>query len=164
MIDEPRVLPECEADTTLVNFLLDRNTNHKSSINKVDKGLRDTPGNRLVIGIVDNDKRQPPYFSNFEVQRQQEGLILKHYPNTRQYLIVLNPAIEQLLIHCTEQLNKINPKYERFTNLDKLKGLTKSQAIQRDKAFKDFLNMLSQKQVTPIITLKNWLQELLNTQ
>jgi len=74
MIDEPRVLPECEADTTLANFLLGSNTNHRRPVSDVAKILRNTSGNELRIGLVDNDKREPPYFSNFEVQKEAYGL------------------------------------------------------------------------------------------
>lgn len=162
MIDEPRVLPECEGDTTLVNFLLDQNTNHQKSIFKVEKSLMNCSSKKLRIGVVDNDKREQSYFSHFEVQREAHDLIMKHYPNTRQYLIVLNPALEKWLIHCTKHLNKINPKFERFTEFNSLRRLTKRQAVQQDKAFKQFLNTLWQQEVKPIITLREWLEELLN--
>lgn len=162
MIDEPRVLPECEGDTTLVNFLLDQNTNHQKSIFKVEKSLMNCSSKKLRIGVVDNDKREQSYFSHFEVQREAHDLIMKHYPNTRQYLIVLNPALEKWLIHCSTHLNEIKPKYQQFINLDTLIRLTKSQAIQQDRAFKDFLNTLWQQEVKPIITLQEWLEELLS--
>jgi hypothetical protein len=161
MIDEPRVLPECEGDTTLVNFLLDQNTNHQKSIFKVEKSLMNCSSKKLGIGVVDNEKREPPYFSNFKVQKEAYGLKMKHYPNTRQYLIVVNPAMEKWLIHCADHLNKINPKFERFTKFDTLRRLTKRQAVQQDKDFKDFLNTLWQQEVKPIITLQEWLEEIL---
>lgn len=162
MIDEPRILPECEADTTLVKFLLDKTTPHKVGNSGVSKQLKNTDINILRIEVVDDDKGYPPYFSNFEVQKEAYGLKMKHYPNTRQYLIVVNPAMEKWLIHCTNHLNKINPKFERFTEFNSLRRLTKRQAIQQDKAFKDFLNTLWQQEVKPIITLQEWLEELLS--
>lgn len=161
MIEEPKVLPECEADTTVVDFLLDTKTNHHPSITKVANRFRTANTGELLIGVVDNDKKTPDYFSDFTVHRQEQFLALKQKPGTHQYLISLDPEVEGWLIRCAEQVPYLKPKYRKFTDSKNLQRLTKSQAIQNDPEFKNFLNMLRQKQVAPLITLELWLKELL---
>lgn len=140
-IEKLKVVPECEADTTLVDFLLDTKTNHHRSITKVAKRFRKAKSDELLIGVIDYDKKTPDYFRAFTV--------LKQKPETRQYLITLNPAVENWLIKCAEQVPDLKPKYEKFTDPKRIQRLTKTQAIQNYPEFKNFLNMLWQKQVTP---------------
>jgi len=162
MIEEPKVLPECEADTTLVDFLLDTKTNHHRSITKVANRFSKANHGELLIGVVDDDKKIPAYFRDFTVFKQEQALTLKQKPETRQYLITLAPEVEGWLIGCANQVPDLKAKYQKFTDPKKLQRLTKSQAIQNDPEFKNFLNMLWQKEVRPFITLEQWLKELLD--
>ena len=86
----PQILPECYADTALVQlFVPDRQTVvHLAGIPNVAKEMQEAAEREnagVRIGVVDNDKRVPPYLRMFDVTLEQNKILLKRKAQTEQY-------------------------------------------------------------------------------
>ncbi len=161
MSRELRILPECHADTLLIEILGYKKPNHQPNINDVANSMLQKYNNSLAIGIVDNDKKQPPYFkSSFEILKEQDGLILKKNPEKQHYLIVISPAFEQWIFNAAHQI-EINPSDYGIGNMKYFKSITKSRKIYSNEKMKDFLNTLGQKTNSPVKLMASWIKEIL---
>ena len=102
MIQVKRIFPERNADTLLVEHLLQRGRPaHYKGNSKVAKALKDVKNNEiLTYGMVDSDKfkNTPPYLKNFTITKEdksvEQGLILKQLPNSNKHLIFICPKFE----------------------------------------------------------------------
>ena len=89
---EPRILPECHADTLLAE-VAGFKANHQPNINEVAKSMEVHFKGSLAIGIVDDDNRIPNYFKTFVVLNTDNGFILKKQPERKHYLIGVRDKI-----------------------------------------------------------------------
>lgn len=157
---EPRILPECYADTLLIRIALAVKANHQSNISNVAKALKTNYKNRLAIGIVDNDKTQSAYFKEFDKIKEKDGLILKKHPNKKHYLIYLNPAFEQWVFDAAEVLG-VEPAKYKIRNIKYFKKVSKDINVENNQQVKNFLNTIKQKKNSPVTTLVNWINAIL---
>ena len=74
---EPRIIPECYADTLLIKSVGYQLPNHQHSIGEVANLMVKNYKNKKVIGVIDNDKTKPSYFKDFEEIKKAHNLILK---------------------------------------------------------------------------------------
>jgi hypothetical protein len=89
---------------------------------------------------VDNDKRQPSYFQNFEAIETKGNITVKKIPQSEQYLIVVNTAIERFLLNCCQG---IGLDLSTFNLPDDLKALTKITKDVNIKTNPDYQNLLN---------------------
>ena len=138
-------IPECYADTTLTDFFL-RNKDlriHQRGIAKVASIME--KGNSKyfrIVGIIDADKRLPRYFDKFLEKNRVGNVVLKHKPNSEEYLIVLQPELERFLINCCEKSNIDLIDYDLPKNLNDLINVTKNASILNNHNFKRLLKSL----------------------
>lgn len=157
MIDEIRVLPECEGDTLWIWFLLKQKTEHVKGCDNVIIKINKSRENELRIGIVDNDKRKSSTYSNFgKIIKTSDGVKLVQKLNTKHFLIIVDPAIEKWLLRMAE-VSKIKHSYT-FNSLQKD---MKSEKVENNNRVKQFMNTIYQKNPPGVSAFKNWLTSLL---
>ena len=133
------IVPECYIDTNITEFLLDSHgVNHQKGCNAVAKKMMESNlKNQFSIGIIDNDKRQHSYVSEFtEIAHTQHITLLKHRERPH-YFIRISPAMDQFILDCaTEQ--GINPQdYGLPSTLTEFTQITKDVKAKNDYRFKN---------------------------
>lgn len=156
---EEHIVPECYFDTVLVKTLLKRKkVNHQKSCTKVEstvKGIDD-----FAVGIIDKDKKEVQYLSEFNEEINAESLILWKHKTKQHYFIQLAPAIEKWILDAADE-SKINleelgiPK-----DLEKLKRLTKNEAVSENEQLKALCRQLMNGNGKSVNTLATWLNYL----
>lgn len=163
-----QILPECYADTALVSlFVPDRLTVvHIFGIPNVAKEMQEAAGREnagIRIGLVDNDKRVPPYLLTFETVLEQNKVFLKRKGMTDQYLIVIDKAIESFLLWNAERV-KLNVTDYGFINDVKLFGKAlKTSAIGGNLRYLQLLSDLHARQAPGFLTLEHILHDVIPT-
>lgn len=152
------ILPECHADTLLVEILGYERPNHCASIGQVARAMESNYKNKVAVGVIDKDKpgTEPTYFRKFELLVEKGGLELKWYPATKHFIVIVDPVLEQWLIDTANKLGVPLDRY-KFDNLKKLKRVTKSQDAADNQNLKDFLNTLKQKKGSPLKSMIEWI-------
>ncbi len=159
---EPKqFLCECHADSFAVErFLrLSRPVNHKRNIQEVFKAFNNQFRDRLAVGVVDNDKRKPTDLKNFESIYDEGVISLSQKPDSRHFLIIINPAIEGFLIESANQADIDLADY-RMGSLKEMKYFTKNANIKRNQTVLKLLNDLRRANPDPIRLLKEFVNEI----
>lgn len=110
-----------------------------------------------VIGIIDNDKRQPSFFNSFETHVEEHGLLIKKHPDYLAYLIVIDPAFEKWLLSIMASNGLNLEHYQLPTESKALRQRTKSLEIETDSHFDRLLTDLSESDA--FLLIKNFLQQ-----
>jgi len=157
------ILPECYADTTLIEVLGYHKSNHILGIGQVINVLEKNFKNKLGVGFVDKDKNGKSKRENIEYtsiikSEYSNSLILKQKPKTKNYLIE-HPNLEKWLFNMGNDLGVDMVKYD-VQDLLTNKVKYKSQSIYKDIKFRNFINALIQKPNSPLKTVKNWIEDL----
>ncbi len=163
-----QILPECFADTALVLLFVPARqiVVHIFGITNVAKEMqqaaeRENAGIR--IGLVDNDKRVPPYLHAFDTVSVQDKVILKRNGQTEQYLVVIDKAIESFLLWNAEQAG-INVADYGFSHDVKVFGKAlKTSAIGVNANYLQLLADLHTRQAPGFQTLERILNGFINT-
>ncbi len=58
------IIPECYADTNLINLLIGKDCNHQKGCPNVCKTMAHKFNNEFAVGIIDKDKHEPKAMSN----------------------------------------------------------------------------------------------------
>jgi len=169
MIEVKRIFPECNADTLLVELLLQRGKPaHYKGNSKVAKALERLENDTILIfGIVDSDKfkNTPPYLANFTITKEDRsgdmGLILKQMPGSQKHLIFVCPKFEPWIWDRAAE-SGINPSEHGFPSLDELYKVSKRNEIREEVNFKRFVNAVVMSDNPAIQTLRNWLVQVMN--
>ncbi len=154
----PNILPECYADTLLVHLLGFKYPNHCPSIGAVANTMKKQS---LAIGVIDRDKRQPKYFSEFDLLEEKHDLQLKKHPNKRHYLIVVSPAFEKWIFKAADSVD-VKPEKYGFKTWKRFKNISKSRTVDRNQDFKQFINAIKQKKSPPTEQMIEWIQDILD--
>ncbi len=155
--------PECHADTALVRFLVkDENLLIHSAGTEVAKDMQiGIQSADIVVGIIDNDKVKPRYFDLFVKLNEQNKTCFMHKPDSAEYVIIIDKAIESFLIWNAEQIN-LNLALYGFPIKPKLLGeKLKTPSIQTDPNYLQLLTDLHNRQAPGFITFENILNDFL---
>lgn len=156
---EPRILPECHADTLLI-AIAGFKANHQPNINEVAKSMAMNFKGSLAIGVVDDDNRIPDYFKAFVLLSTTDGFILKKHPERKHYLIVLSPAFEKWIFNAASSCD-IDPAKYGFRDIQFFKECAKSRKVAENQDMKNFLNAIKQKSGNPITQISQWIESTL---
>lgn len=161
-------LPECYADTALINLLAPVNAriDHIFGIRNVVQEMKSVSENRsnlIIVGIVDNDKRSPAYLDDFVLINQFEKIYFKKKSDTNQYLITLDKAIETFLLWNAEKISLDITQYGFPTNLKQFCKAVKRTTIGSDPNYLRLLTDLRNRQAPGFITLERILNDFLTT-
>ena len=159
MSNARNILPECYADTLLVEILGFPKANHQFSIGQVFKTMDTKMSKQLAVGVTDKDKKiKSNYYKAFQEDKAENGIRRLKHPDRKHYLIEHIP-LESFLFKTAASV-EVNPSNYGFDSIKSLAKLTKKQNIGDNQNFKQFLNTLHQKNAHSFLTMKNWLTEL----
>ncbi len=157
------ILPECHVDTKVAEIITHASEkyNHQHGCGQIANQLKNRLKDKIALGIIDEDKNKGPlphYFSEFEEMKSENGLILKKHNTRKQYLILICPEIEKWLM---TNANFVNVKFSDFNlplDLNGLKQITKTQNIDMNIEFYQFIKSLINKKASGLIVLKKWIE------
>lgn len=151
-----QVVPECYADTLLVEILGFKRPNHQLGIGKVigmfDKNLK----NRAAVGIIDDDKVKPKELDHFE--DSESAFKIKRLIKDKHSILVISPAFEDWIFENAKAVN-IDPSQYGFRTKKFFKEVCKKQDADENIQLKQFLNTLKQKNAPGFTQLKTWICE-----
>ncbi len=76
------IIPECYVDTNLISTLVNAAVNHQKSCTKVGGTLKSKYPDSFAIGIIDKDKAEPKFVTEFqEIAVHGHLQLLKHKTN-----------------------------------------------------------------------------------
>lgn len=157
------IIPECYIDTNLVESLIvTEGCNHQKGCNTVVNTMQKKFGNGFALGIIDDDKRQVSYVSEFTEIVSTTSLSLKKHCSKPHYLIMVAPAMDGFLLKCAEELNINMKEYGYPTQLKEFTSITKSVTSKNDSRFKKLFKALND--ASEMIVLKKWLKYLKENQ
>ena len=159
MSNARNILPECYADTLLVEILGFPKANHQFSIGQVFKTMDTKMSKQLAVGVTDKDKKiKSKYYTSFQEEKIENGIRRLKHPDRKHYIIEHLP-LESFLFKAAKGVT-VDPSKYGFDSVKSLAKLTKKQNIDKNQQFKQFLNTLLQKNAPSFLTIKNWLTEL----
>jgi hypothetical protein len=163
------VIPECYLDTNLVETLVPpseigrmRVYNHQFGCNTVAKEMKEKFSDNFAVGILDQDKMQVSYVSEFQTPLvDKQGLKLYKHPQKNHYLI-FHPPIEQWLLDEAESvdLSLSDEPYNLPASVKKLVSKTKNVGSRNNPELKLLFNALKKKNAKGIILLAKWIEHL----
>jgi len=152
------VLPECFLDTNLMETLLPTKIgyNHQKCCTSVTKAMQSKMLiDDFAVGILDKDKKPPPYLNEFRLVKSQHNIELYKHPNKRHYLI-LHPVIEKWLIAESQQVSLSMEDFNLSNNIDELKKQSKHTTSKNDTRFKSLFKALKKNNANGITLLFEW--------
>ena len=154
-----QIVPECYADTYLVEILLKRGKpRHQKGIHKVKETVEKLAKElNKFAAVIDKDKDQHHFYNSLETISDEAGVLHKKKGNINYF--ILEPAIEQFILNCCESSNIDISDFFKYSNdLHGLRNLFKSPAIESNHDFKRLINELINKNSAGIIRLQTLLE------
>ena len=164
MPEQVRLYPECHADTALIYFLVSDITiiQHAAGINEVSKALETSHSDSVtLIGVIDNDKHKPRYIKQFMLVREENKVCLLHKPESRQYIIIIDKAIETFLLWNADQVGLSVIAYGFESEVKKLGLQLKRRSIETEPLYQNLLSDLLAAQAPGFMALERILHELI---
>jgi|SRR6185437_3016042 len=161
------ILPECYVDTKIAEIITrsSEKYNHQHGCGQIASLLKKRLKDNVALGIIDEDKNKGPiakYFLEFENIKSENSLVLKKHKDRKQYLILICPEIEKWLLMNANSVHLDPSDFNLPSDLSGFKQITKTQNIDSNIEFYQFIKTLIQKNAAGIITLRNWLNEFKN--
>lgn len=151
-----QIIPECYADTVLVELLGFKGPNHQLGIGKVFGSFDKNYQNRLAVGIIDDDKVKPKDLDAFEKSEKKEGIL--RLKKGKHSILVISPAFEDWVFENAQATNTDPSKFGFRTSKDFQKAC-KRMDVSANQKVKEFLNALKQKEAPGFQQLKIWICE-----
>jgi hypothetical protein len=156
------IVPECYIDTNLAEYLLDSHgVNHQKGCNAVAKKMMESNlKDQFSIGIIDNDKRQHSYVSEFtEIAHTQHVALLKHKERPH-YFVRISPAMDQFILDCATEQGINLQDYGLPTELVEFTKITKDVKAKNDFRFKSLFGALENSiEITKLRSVLNYLND-----
>jgi hypothetical protein len=154
------IMPECYADTLLIETLVPSNDgyNHKHNCFKVESAMKNSE--KFAVGIIDKDKKQIRYLSSFEILDKVDGsLILWKHSVKPQYIIQICPALEKWVLRICDNEGINIAKYGFANDVREFAKYTKSGTSTIDNKLIGLFRELSSKDnCRDIRKLKGWIR------
>lgn len=156
------IVPECYIDTNLAEYLLNSHgVNHQKGCNAVAKKMMESNlKDQFSIGIIDNDKRQHSYVSEFtEISHTQHITLLKHKERPH-YFVRINPAMDQFILDCAKEQGVNLKDYGLPSELEEFTKETKDVNAKSDFRFKSlFAALEDHKEIKKLRSVLIYLNE-----
>ena len=156
------IVAECYIDTNLVEYLLDSHgVNHQKGCNAVAKKMMESNlKDQFSIGIIDNDKRQHSYTSEFkEIAHTQHVTLLKHRERPH-YFIRISPAMDQFILDCAKEQGVNLNDYGLPAELEGFTKVTKDVNAKNDYRFKSlFAALEDHKEISKLRSVLKYLND-----
>ena len=162
MIDYKWIIPECHADTAVVECLGFSNPNHQHGKGNVKAEIKTKFKGEKAVGIIDFDKDVYKVIDAKIDLKESETLFLKQDIGTKHYFIFIKDKLEKFLLKTAKESGIDTSKYKIPNDFMKLGYLIKTTEIDSNPDFRRFLKALIREKAEPMVTLKAWLDELAN--
>jgi hypothetical protein len=138
------VIPECYIDTNLIETLFPPKGqyNHQKGCGTVTKVMKTKFSDRFAIGIIDKDKQEVEYLSEFTEICTRGSLILHKHSVRHHYIIQINPAMEMFIINSVGVAGISLSDFELPTDFNQFKRLTKKVNSKDDYRFRRLFKIL----------------------
>jgi hypothetical protein len=156
------IIPECFVDTNLVETISPpvKGFNHQKGCGNVAKLMQTKLNNSFALGIIDRDKQEIQYLSEFESLANNNNLFLYKHPDKHHYIIQISPAIESFLLLSAKEVGLDLVDFHLPNTLNELKKITKKQNSKRDPNLSRFFKELKNRNSVQITLLSNWISYL----
>ncbi|MBL7826611.1 MAG: hypothetical protein JNJ57_08280 [Saprospiraceae bacterium] len=155
------VIPECYADTLLVNLIGIQKPNHtvNSNLGAVLKTVSSKKPGARVVGIIDSDKgKSERLLKNFEFIAEEYGI--KKYQSSEKTILILCPAFEKWVYHVAKHEDVgILPEKFGFDTEKMFRKACKNIEAKNNQNLRQFFNALKQKQAPGLLKLQEWIIE-----
>jgi hypothetical protein len=135
-------------------------------INKILSAMQNQQNDyhKIIVGLIDKDKKIPhPYYVDFQTIEEMENLIHKqHSSNHNQHLILIIPAIEKWILKSAESVEVLPSHFGLPDDFEKFRDKLKSQIIETNIDFKNFLKKIKELEAPNFVMLQNWINHFLN--
>ncbi len=161
-MNEPffQLIPEDNGHKMLMEVLRFRKCNFAKGISTVLRKIEKDFTNRFAVGIVDDDKFKPANFKKYSTKiAESNNLIQLHKPETKHFLIVIQPAFEKWVWDQALQKEILPSKYG-FHNFDTFCDATKDDFLHNNQQVRRFLTDLFHAEAPGFITMSNWIEKL----
>lgn len=150
-----QVIPECYADTLLVEILGFKRPNHQLGIGNVLGLFKKKMKNRKAVGIIDDDKVKPRQLDQFKIKAEQDGI--KWLTDDGHHsILILSPAFENWIFRNASQVG-LDPADYGFHSSKIFREACKRQDASQNQELKQFLNTLKQKKAAGFERLRSWI-------
>lgn len=153
------VVPECYADTLLVEMLGFKRPNHAliSNIHYVLKIVRTSRPQQQIVGIIDADRgRGEKLLSEFKLV--DEGAGIRKFRHETRTILMVCPALETWIFDNAASKN-IDPGRYGFHSHEIFRKACKHFHANKNERLKNFLGLLRQQNVSGFVQLKTWICE-----
>ncbi len=155
------LIPEDRAIQVLLKTLGYPKTVLGDGIGNTMNKLKKQYHNKFAIALIDDDKRKPKHVDSFtKLLDSTDNLQLLQKPESRHFVLMFKPAIEDWLLH-QATLCDIDPSNYGFSNLDGLKRVSKNpNEVGKNQPFQQFLHKLNQRNAPGFVQLIEWIDQL----
>ncbi|ULT23543.1 hypothetical protein KUH03_30885 [Sphingobacterium sp. E70] len=159
---DKHIIPECYVDTNLVETITTTYSgyNHQKGCNNVAKVMMEKLSDDFAVGIIDQDKRQLDYLSEFNEVHVFENLTLYKHKNRLHYFIQINPAVEGFILKAIEEVGLDLEDFNLPKDFEDFRKLSKSIDSKYDKRFKALFRQLHSLGASEILKLSAWIDYL----
>jgi hypothetical protein len=158
------IITECYADTLMLKIITRGNPNlqHQRGCNMVSRTMQEKYFDALAIGIIDYDKKVPPYLSEFAEIETSGALKFYKHPTKSHYFITIFPAIERFMLETAAQSNINLSDYNLPSDLNGLKAVTKSETSIRNADLERFYKALVRNNANNFSKIAQWITNIEN--
>lgn len=114
-----------------------------------------------LVGIVDDDKRKPPYLDGFQEVKTEHNVSLRKKPGTEHYILLLKPALEKFLMNEAASVGISLADFNLPVELKPLLKKTKKPQIEQNPDYDALLSRLKELRAPGIVALDSFLQTFL---
>ncbi|NDV67564.1 hypothetical protein [Dysgonomonas sp. 25] len=158
------IIPECYVDTNLLETLVppQKGYNHQKNCGQVANTMKSKFFDKFALGIIDKDKKEIAYLSEFDLLVNTESLYLYKHKTKHHYIIQIAPAVERFILKAGADLNISLSSIGLADDLDSLKKITKNQVSKRDINLKNAFKRL--KDSPDFALLSKWVKYMKDNQ
>lgn len=132
------IIPECYIDTNLAETLVCHGgCNHQKVCNQVARTMMTKFADRFAVGIIDADKRQPSYVTEFRVVASSSHLKLLRHFDRPHFIILVSPAADGFILSCAKGARVDLQQYGLSPILKEFTTQTKNVMSNKDPRFKE---------------------------
>lgn len=151
-----QVIPECYADTLLVELLGFKYPKHELGIGKVINRLDYEFKNCLAVGLIDDDKVKPKKLDEFDFIEKKCNI--KRLIRDKHSILIISPAFEDWVFDNAKTV-EVDPSKYGFKSSKFFRESCKREDAKTNDNLKQFLNTLKQKNAPGFSQLKTWICE-----
>ena len=126
------IIPECYADTNMINVLVGKDCNHQKGCPMVCKTMSEKYKDRFAVGIIDKDKHEPKAMQDYRLIANSGCLLVHKHIETPHYIIQIVPAVEMFILDAVVEKHLDITQYGYEGNLESLKHKTKNLLAKND--------------------------------